>query len=170
MRLQGVIGDPCAVPAQGVIVELDPSIPSIGYIISDSDTSATGSSCFAVASLVISKGDTIPHFDPSVCNLALDAIPPGATSPGGPPCLEKGDDAYSQGFPDMHDHNPCPQQLCCQLPTGCVICTTEQVCHQIGGFPVTSLCKEQGNIFCEKPIEVEPDTWGRVKSKYTDVH
>ena len=173
MTLTGVL-DPCGLNTPIKIIE-HPGIMSTGVVVSNAIGELPGTSFFDVYTLVdipalaiFGEPNYVKLFAHSVSlgsAQVLAHLPPGAATPGGPPCVMPGDDYYAAGFPDDHVHIPCPPPaICCQLPCGQVVRVSDQTCHRFNGSPLPigncqPLCLDQ-------PTAIRTSTWGRLKEFY----
>lgn len=145
-----------------LIIE-DPGVASTGAVLSDSTGGLPATSFFDVATLVtVGAGPPFPYVVHVVAD-TLRGVPPGSATPGGPPCLQPGEDAYEAGYP-LHEHRPCPQKICCQLPCGVRMHLSCHACREI----FNGECYEGDCPFLCASQAVEKGTWGRVKSIYRD--
>ena len=173
MTLTGLF-DPCGLNTPIRIIE-DPGIMSTGAIVTP-DGDLPASSFFDVFTLVDIPGLGIlgmPHYVKVFANsvkLATDSLnhlPPGATTPGGPGCVEPGDDYYAAGFgAPGHEHIPCPPKElgCCLLPCGRLLKVSERTCQHLHG----QITQGQGCLeLCrDQPSPALRRSWGTVKSYY----
>jgi hypothetical protein len=146
-----------------ITIDENPAVASPGSITSGPSGSLPAYSTFTVNTLV-----TIPGFPtfPEVVTVVepdLAGIPPGSTTPGGPDCVERGEDVYAAGFP-AHEHIPCPEKICCllPLPNGRRIHLSERTCQRLQGQVVPGPCER-----CfPGQTPVTPSTWGEIKNVY----
>ena len=173
MSLTGIF-DPCGLNTPIRIIE-DPILMSLGQVVSNLSGELPGTSFFDVYTLVdipALGAFGIPHhvkvFAHAVSLSNADSLahlPPGATTPGGPPCVMPGDDYYAAGFPDDHVHIPCPPHaICCLLECGQQIRVSQQTCQQLHGVPLAGGdCRQ---LCLDQPTPLRPTTWGRLKGFY----
>jgi hypothetical protein len=74
---------------------------------------------------------------------------------------QPGEDAYEQGYP-LHEHRPCPQKICCQLPCGVQLHMSCHACREI----FNGQCYEGDCPFLCASQAIEKRTWGKVKNIY----
>ncbi len=176
MTLTGVF-DPCGVltgSGHPITITEDPADASTGEIRSDPTGGLPGMSFFDVYTLVDIPDLSIFGLDHDVHleEDSLDAVPPGAPTPGGPECIEPGEDVYDDsapGVPPSHAHIPCPQKLCCALfcPNSgqfVYLHLSPAACEILHGQPFEGDCP----FLCpgQEPTAVEPRSWGSVKGIY----
>ncbi len=170
MTLTGVF-DPCGLNTPIRIIE-DSGMLSTGSVKSNTAGDLPGYSFFDVFTRVDIPGLAIfgmPHFVHVVAHSeklagddSLNHLPPGASTPGGPECVEPGDDYYAAGYPDDHEHIPCPPKACCRLECGALLKVSPRTCQRFNGTIVdhcTELCAGQ-------PTLLTPRSWGRLKLMY----
>ncbi len=173
MTLDGVF-DPCGIGSPIHIIE-DPSTMSTGQVVSNTLGGLPGTSFFDVYTLVDIPALAVfgaPHYvrvSAHAISLAdaesLAHLPPGATTPGGPPCVEPGDDYYAAGYPDNHEHIPCPKHpICCQLECGRIIRVSDRTCQRFNGVPLAiTQCPE---LCLGQPTGILRKSWGGLKIHY----
>ena len=173
MTLTGIL-DPCGLNTPIKIVE-NPGIMSTGQVVSNLGGELPGTSFFDVYTLVdipALAAFGVPHYVKVFAHAAslggvdsLAHLPPGAASPGGPPCVMPGDDFYAAGFPDDHLHIPCPPHaICCELECGKVIRVSQLTCQKLHGRSLgNSNCQQ---LCVDQPTYLRPTTWGSLKSFY----
>jgi len=170
MTLTGVF-DPCGAYSGPIQIVEDPGTMSTGSVTSNTAADLPGTSFFDVYTLVdipslaIAAMPYYVHVDAHSVKLggvdSLNHLPPGAATPGGPECVEPGDDYYASGFPD-HEHIPCPPKGCCQLECGLRIKVSERTCHRFNGIVVDN-CQE---LCVGQPTPTLPRSWGSLKVLY----
>ncbi len=172
MTLTGVF-DPCGFAVPITIIE-DPGMMSTGEVVSNLAGELPGTSFFDVHTLIDIPALGIfgaPYFVTVVAHSAslggvdsLAHLPPGATTPGGTPCVEAGDDYYASGFPD-HEHIPCPKHaVCCVLECGNIVRVSDRTCERFHGFPQPlGSCPE---LCAGQPTPGRNTSWGRLKINY----
>lgn len=170
MTLTGVF-DPCGPFSGPIRIVEDPGIMSTGAITSNTAGDLPATSFFDVytridiPSLAIAGMAHTVHVDAyseKLGGIGLNHLPPGAATPGGEECVEPGDDYYAAGYPDDHEHIPCPPKGCCQLECGRIIKVSPRTCHRFNGIPVdgcVELCQGQ-------PTPAKTRSWGSLKVYY----
>ena len=173
MTLTGVL-DPCGFNTPIKFSE-DPGLMSTGEVVSNLAGDLPGTSFFDVFTLVdiplfavFGMPYSVKMYAHAVSLGGADSLahlPPGAATPGGPPCVEPGDDYYAAGFPDDHDHIPCPKHaICCYLPCGRVIRVSDRTCHRFNGQPLIG--QECEPVCADQPTSLIRKSWGALKTYY----
>ena len=173
MTLTGVF-DPCGLYSGPIRIIEDPApaVMSTGAVTSNLVGDLPATSFFDVYTLVDIPSLAIvamPHYVKVFAHSVklgglplLNHLPPGASAPGGPECVEPGDDYYAAGFPDDHEHIPCPPKGCCQLECGRIIKVSERTCQRFHGQPVGG-CLE---LCAGQPTLLQSRSWGSLKLYY----
>lgn len=173
MTLTGVL-DPCGFNTP-ILFSEDPGIMSIGEVVSNLAGELPGTSFFDVYTLVdipLFAVFGMPYYVKVYAHAvslggvdSLAHLPPGATTPGGPPCVEEGDDYYAAGFPDDHEHIPCPKHaICCRLDCGQVIRVSDRTCQRFHGQPLIG--QQCPQMCAAQPTSLMRKSWGSMKTLY----
>ena len=173
MTLDGIF-DPCGISTPIHIIE-DPGIMSTGQVVSNLAGELPGTSFFDVYTLVDLPALAVlgaPHHVKVFAHAvsladaeSLAHLPPGASTPGGTPCVNPGDDYYSAGYPNDHEHIPCPKHaICCQLECGAIVRVSDRTCHRFNGIPLSTTDCQQ--VCIGQPTPASRRSWGSLKMFY----